>query len=447
MGINMRISRYKNRVLYFVICFIAAIFVSFIICNATVLENIAKNYSANKWSDFESYHWLDTKDGFVSMEDPQIIFHDINTYVNDLNLHLELDNALSGNVILYYQEPGDTEFTAVKSMSVPFNSKQKSQPIYVRRYVQSLRIDLTEHAGVNLNYDYIEINSRAVTISNTAIILGLLVFSFCIILFSFRNFIREIWDSRDILKTLILNDLKSRYAGSFLGMIWAFVQPVLTIAVFWYVFELGFKNPPVENIQYILWFIPAYIPWMYFSDVAVNAVACIREYSYLVKKMKFKVSILPIIKVCSSFLIHFCFIVFMIVVFLCYHRKPMFMQLQVLYYCFALCIFLIGLAWLISAISVFIKDFAQIINVVLQLGFFMIPIFWNPSAMGETVLMVLKFNPLYYIVQGYRESMIDGISFLAHPELTIYFWLVTLIVFVIGAKLFDKVHVHFADLL
>ena len=67
--------------------------------------------------------------------------------------------------------------------------------------------------------------------------------------------------------------------------------------------------------------------------------------------------------------------------------------------------------------------------------------------MSAVVLKVLKLNPLYYIVQGYRESMIDGISFLTHPELTIYFWFITLIIFVTGAKLFDKVHVHFADLL
>ena len=383
----------------------------------------------------------------ISLEDPQIILPELDIYVNNLLLQFTLIDAPNDNMILYYQERGDTDFSVEKSVILPLKMEDRSQNIAVNKYVHALRLDLTEERGVALQLDHIEINPRNIEFSFTSFMIGLLTFVFWIILFTFRNFIREIWDSRDILKTLIINDLKSRYAGSFLGMVWAFVQPVLTIIVFWYVFELGFKNPPVDNIQYILWFIPAYIPWMFFSDVAVNAVACISEYSYLVKKMKFKVSVLPIIKVCSSFLIHFCFIIFMVIVFLCYHRKPALIQLQVIYYCFALCVFLIGLSWLISAIAVFVKDFAQIINVVLQLGFFMIPIFWNPNAMSAVVLKVLKLNPLYYIVQGYRESMIDGISFLTHPELTIYFWFITLIIFVTGAKLFDKVHVHFADLL
>lgn len=443
----MNFFKYKKRILYFISGLILSTVIAFITCNITFLQNIINNYHNETLKDFETYNWKASENELISLEDPQIILPELDIYVNNLLLQFTLIDAPNDNMILYYQERGDTDFSVEKSVILPLKMEDRSQNIAVNKYVHALRLDLTEERGVALQLDHIEINPRNIEFSFTSFMIGLLTFVFWIILFTFRNFIREIWDSRDILKTLIINDLKSRYAGSFLGMVWAFVQPVLTIIVFWYVFELGFKNPPVDNIQYILWFIPAYIPWMFFSDVAVNAVACIREYSYLVKKMKFKVSVLPIIKVCSSFLIHFCFIIFMVIVFLCYHRKPALIQLQVIYYCFALCVFLIGLSWLISAIAVFVKDFAQIINVVLQLGFFMIPIFWNPNAMSAVVLKVLKLNPLYYIVQGYRESMIDGISFLTHPELTIYFWFITLIIFVTGAKLFDKVHVHFADLL
>lgn len=443
----MNFFKYKKRILYFISGLILSTVIAFITCNITFLQNIINNYHNETLKDFETYNWKASESELISLEDPQIILPELDIYVNNLLLQFTLIDAPNDNMILYYQERGDTDFSVEKSVILPLKMEDRSQNIAVNKYVHALRLDLTEERGVALQLDHIEINPRNIEFSFTSFMIGLLTFVFWIILFTFRNFIREIWDSRDILKTLIINDLKSRYAGSFLGMVWAFVQPVLTIIVFWYVFELGFKNPPVDNIQYILWFIPAYIPWMFFSDVAVNAVACISEYSYLVKKMKFKVSVLPIIKVCSSFLIHFCFIIFMVIVFLCYHRKPALIQLQVIYYCFALCVFLIGLSWLISAIAVFVKDFAQIINVVLQLGFFMIPIFWNPNAMSAVVLKVLKLNPLYYIVQGYRESMIDGISFLTHPELTIYFWFITLIIFVTGAKLFDKVHVHFADLL
>lgn len=64
-----------------------------------------------------------------------------------------------------------------------------------------------------------------------------------------------------------------------------------------------------------------------------------------------------------------------------------------------------------SAVAVFMKDFTQIINILLQLGFFMIPVFWNEADMKPDVVMVLKLNPVFYIVQGYRDSLLDGVPF------------------------------------
>ena len=65
---------------------------------------------------------------------------------------------------------------------------------------------------------------------------------------------------------LTQNDLKARYSGSAFGLVWAYVQPLVTVLVFWYVFQVGFRNPPVSNIEYILWFAAGYIPWTFFSD-------------------------------------------------------------------------------------------------------------------------------------------------------------------------------------
>jgi ABC-type polysaccharide/polyol phosphate export systems, permease component len=255
------------------------------------------------------------------------------------------------------------------------------------------------------------------------------------------------WRQREMIKALVKNDLKSRYAGSFFGLVWAFVQPVMTILVFWYVFELGFRTAPVNNVRFILWFIPAYIPWVYFQDAVIGTSNCLREYSYLVKKIKFPVHVLPAVKILSSLVIHSFFIVFMIVIFFIYRYHLSVLTFQMAYYIAAMTFLLAGLGFLMSAVAVFMKDFTQIINILLQLGFFMIPVFWNEADMKPDVVMVLKLNPVFYIVQGYRDSLLDGVPFWEHPLYTAYYWIVSGILFAAGAGLFKKSRKHFADLI
>ena len=104
---------------------------------------------------------------------------------------------------------------------------------------------------------------------------------------------RTILSNKGLIMNLARNDFRARYSASFLGAVWAFVQPLITILVFWFVFQMGFKSAPVDNIPYILWFIPAYVPWIYFSDILTSCAGCMQEYSYLVKKVRFHIEILP----------------------------------------------------------------------------------------------------------------------------------------------------------
>ncbi len=260
--------------------------------------------------------------------------------------------------------------------------------------------------------------------------------------------IKKAMNGLHIIEDLVANDLKSRYSGSALGIAWAFVQPLVTILVFWYVFQLGFKNPPVDNVPYILWFIAGYIPWTFFSDAVLSSTNVFYEYSYLVKKMKFKVWLLPIIKVLSSLYIHTFFIVFVIGVYFIYGYHFHVAWLTVLYYSFCLFVNAIGVAFFVSSISVFIKDAAQVTSIILQIGFWLTPVFWSSSSMKPEMLHYLKINPIYYVIEGYRYALIDNASIGAQPiKLTIYFWLVTIALIAIGAYSFKSLRVHFADLI
>ncbi len=246
---------------------------------------------------------------------------------------------------------------------------------------------------------------------------------------------------------LVQNDLKARYSGSMLGIGWAYIQPMVTILVFWYVFQIGFRNPPIDNFEYILWFIAGYIPWTYFSDAINSSSNVLYEYSYLVKKMKFKTWLLPMVKVLSAFCIHFYFIIFIFGMYLLYGYEFKMAWLSTFYYSAAMTILIIGLAYLCATLSVFFRDFAQLVGIILQLGFWMTPIFWAPESMGEGVLRVLRRNPLYYIITGYRDCMMYGISFFEHTELALWSLGVSIGMLILGIFVYRKLRVHFADLL
>ena len=76
----------------------------------------------------------------------------------------------------------------------------------------------------------------------------------------------EVKEDIKLTVDLVNNDLKARYSGSAFGIVWAFVQPLITIVVFWYVFQVGFKNSPVDDVEFILWLIAGFIPWSFFKQ-------------------------------------------------------------------------------------------------------------------------------------------------------------------------------------
>lgn len=242
------------------------------------------------------------------------------------------------------------------------------------------------------------------------------------------------------------NDLKSRYANSVMGIVWAFALPLVTILVFWYVFQLGFKNLPVGDAPYILWFSAAYIPWVFFNDVIVAGSNSLIEYSFLVKKIKFNVQIIPVIKLLSALFVHLFFLIFLLFMCLIYDYEPDLYNIQVFYYSFATGIFSLGLVWILSAVTVFFKDTASIVNICVQIGFWVTPILWNESSLvDETVKRIISINPMHYIINGYRNSFIFKKWFWESPVETAYFWAITIAIFIIGKQVFKRLQPFFAD--
>lgn len=259
------------------------------------------------------------------------------------------------------------------------------------------------------------------------------------VLVSFKNL--------GLIKSLSINDFKTKYASSYLGVIWGFIQPLVTIAVYWFVFQVGFRSGDVGDKPFVLWFIAGIIPWFFFSEALSSTTNVFLEYGYLVKKVVFKIEILPVVKIVSALFVHCFFILFIYVIMGIYGYYPDLYSLQFAYYTLCIIVLIFSISVLTSSVVLFFRDLGQIINIVLNVGFWATPIGWQLTMLPEWAARIFKLNPLYYIVTGYRDAFIDKIFFWQRPYETIYFWCFCLITLCVGVTIFNKLRPHFSDVI
>ena len=143
----------------------------------------------------------------------------------------------------------------------------------------------------------------------------------------------EVYRNRRLVWKLAKNDFRTRYAGSYLGIIWAFIQPIVTILVYVFVFSIGFRMGTADlGFPFVLYLVAGIVPWFFFQDALTGGTNALLEYNYLVKKVVFNISVLPIVKLISAMFVHGFFVLFTILLYLCYGRMPDWYYLQILYY-------------------------------------------------------------------------------------------------------------------
>lgn len=257
-----------------------------------------------------------------------------------------------------------------------------------------------------------------------------------------------LWKNKYILWELAKNDCKARFSSSILGAVWMILQPLVNMLVMWLVFQVGFKSSNLsDDIPFIIWYMPAFLMWNFFSESIGHATNSVVEYSYLLKKVNFQAGIIPPIKIISNGIVHLFFILFIIFINMCYGRLPNLYYLQSGYYFFCAIVLATALGWFFSSIVPFVPDMSNVVNIIIQLGFWITPIFWDPTSLGDKAQMILKLNPVYYVCMGYRDCFVYYQPVYNHFFLTIYFWAFTIIVWILGVRLYNKSKIHFVDVL
>lgn len=259
------------------------------------------------------------------------------------------------------------------------------------------------------------------------------------------DFILQIFKLKNLIFTMSIRGFKQTYVRNYFGLIWSILDPIAFVAVLYFVFGQRFSSHGSNVVPFTVYLFTGYIAFDFFSG-AINAITTsIQNHSYLLKKVNFKVAILPIVALLTDLIMHGIVFASAIVLLLIHGIFPSFMWLQVFYYLFSLCTFLVAVGWLTSSVYLFFPDLKNIIGIVTRVLFFLTPIFWKMEGLFAEHQFVLKFNPMYYIVNGYRDSLLYNRGFWEHPVLTAYFWCVTIVFLFSGIIVFKKLRPHFAD--
>ncbi|MDD3265611.1 MAG: ABC transporter permease [Burkholderiales bacterium] len=255
--------------------------------------------------------------------------------------------------------------------------------------------------------------------------------------------------NRRMLLSLVKSDFKNRYLGNHLGIVWAFIQPLVMVSVYWFVFTKGFRTSAVSDAPFLLWLLSGMVPWFLLNDAIISSSNAITSQSYLVKKIVFEVKLLPIVKIGSAMIVNLAFWLLLLIVAFLYGYYPSLWWIQLIYYMFCIFAISLSLGLLFSAIMPFWPDIGQIINVAFHVLFWATPIMWNKEMVlsHPQLQYIVKLNPFAYIVDGFRDTVVSQVPFWQHYNQMVYFWCFVLAVYWLGNRAFNKLRPHFADVL
>lgn len=261
------------------------------------------------------------------------------------------------------------------------------------------------------------------------------------------QFIRQVRGQHAMIFALAMRDLRVRYAGTLGGTLWAFAHPLAIVAVFYFVFAVGFRAQGPSNVPFILWFVCGLVPWLFFNDALMAITNSITNNSHLVKKTVFPTEVLPLVHVFSGLIPHAIFMLVLTALLIFFKVHFQVERFLFLYYLICTCVLLLGLGLMLSALQVFYRDIAQALTMILNLWFWSTPIVWSQEILPAEYRGFLAWNPIYYIIEGYRGSLIYSSVVWPDIQQTAYFWVISMLVLFGGSYIFRRLKPEFADVI
>lgn len=261
------------------------------------------------------------------------------------------------------------------------------------------------------------------------------------------RFAKTLTTYRRAIWSLAVRGFQSRYIATGGGAIWSVVQPLATVFAFWLVFSLGFKAQGPRGIPFVVYFITALLPWNFVTEVLNASANTVLANRHLVKKMVFPTETLPLVEIIAATAGHLILLAFTILLLLAHGFSLGWGILQILYAYLCAVVLCLGLGWLLAAANVFHRDISQSLTTLLNFWFWMTPIVWSIDMVPERWQSLLMLNPMYHIVESYRNALIYDRFVWADGAQAIVFWAGVFVVGIGGAYVFRRLRPEFADVL
>lgn len=258
----------------------------------------------------------------------------------------------------------------------------------------------------------------------------------------------NVFNGRHILKTMVIKDIKSRYAGSLFGPLWIIATPLYQILLYTFLFSVILRMRFEEGSgtsSFVVYLLAGLIPWLFFAEATARGISTFIDNAQIIKKVKFPMEVCVATVIISSavtFLVYMLFYLIMLIAMgiLNYHTLPLFILpiiIEVL--------LIAGLSFGLGSIAVFFRDITQAIVMILNLVFFLTPIVYPASAIPAKLRWLFNVNPFYFIVEISRNVLVRGK--IPDSVSIIYPSVCALVIFIAGYYIFNRTKEAFKDIL
>lgn len=258
--------------------------------------------------------------------------------------------------------------------------------------------------------------------------------------------IKEQISSFYLIRRLSLFELKSANNNNYLGMLWELINPTIQLVIYWFVFGFGIRGGhPIDNVPFIYWLLTGMVVWFFINQSILEASKSIYTRINFISKMSFPMSVIPTYVIVSKFYSHLMLVALITILlqFTDYTISVYFIQLP--YFMFCTLMFLISLSLITSTLSTIVRDVQMVVTSIVRMLLYLTPLLWQPTGIIKKIMMI---NPLYYIAEGYRASMLGTSWYMVeNVQLTLYFWGIVILLLIIGSALHVKFRNHFVDYL
>ncbi len=265
---------------------------------------------------------------------------------------------------------------------------------------------------------------------------------------NFKNFLISIYQNSYMIRSMVLRDLRARYVGSFLGIFWSVIHPLTQLLIYYFIFSVILKiklGPEFDGTNFAMWLVAGLLPWMFFAEIVTRSPGAVLEQSSLITKTVFPSEILPLVHLIAAIINHLIGMVIFLVFLLIFGQSISLKIFLILPFMLTTCIFALGIAWLISALNVFLRDVGQIIGVFVNIWFFLTPIIYPRHLIPDNFQTLYGLNPMLHAVEAYRVGLLGKTEL--YLEEVSYVLLLGLFTFVVGGLIFRKLKPAFADVL